>query len=473
QAPKSLTVEAGRQSEFNFLAYARTAGRTLTSVQVTGAVFATVASLGNDRYVLRLGPEATVTGTFTLELRATDSAGEMTSQIVLLEVKAAEQDVPVAFSQSIETNEDQNVSVTLTGTGGNLFRIISDPRRGRLTGAVPNLIYTPEGDFNGTDAFSFVVGNGTAESAPAVVTINVRPLSDAPILTVGDRFTTNIGQRLAIVINGYDGDAEQELTLSGTGLPAGALIRQTTATSWILEWRPTSEQIGTYVVNLILSDNGAPVQSVSKSITIVVDATWAQTSGPEGGRILSFAVKGKALFAGTDGGVYRTSDNGANWTLANTGITRQKILSLMAISSDLYAGTDLGLFRSTNSGDTWTAVNTGLTDQYVVSLGVSPDGTTVFAGTSNGVHRSTNNGGNWTKVTSGLPDRVTALTFTISGTKLLAGTVYGFYVSEDNGATWGGSSTGLLNLQISGLVVQGERVIAGTRSAGVFVSQLE
>ncbi|MBX3278573.1 MAG: hypothetical protein KF868_11280 [Acidobacteria bacterium] len=473
QAPKSLTVEAGRQSEFNFLAYARTAGRTLTSVQVTGAVFATVASLGNDRYVLRLGPEATVTGTFTLELRATDSAGEMTSQIVLLEVKAAEQDVPVAFSQSIETNEDQNVSVTLTGTGGNLFRIISDPRRGRLTGAVPNLVYTPEADFNGTDAFSFVVGNGTAESAPAVVTINVRPLSDAPILTVGDRFTTNIGQRLAIVINGYDGDAEQELTLSGTGLPAGALIRQTTATSWILEWRPTSEQIGTYVVNLILSDNGAPVQSVSKSITIVVDATWAQTSGPEGGRILSFAVKGKALFAGTDGGVYRTSDNGANWTLANTGITRQKILSLMAISSDLYAGTDLGLFRSTNSGDTWTAVNTGLTDQYVVSLGVSPDGTTVFAGTSNGVHRSTNNGGNWTKVTSGLPDRVTALTFTISGTKLLAGTVYGFYVSEDNGATWGGSSTGLLNLQISGLVVQGERVIAGTRSAGVFVSQLE
>ena len=100
-------------------------------------------------------------------------------------------------------------------------------------------------------------------------------------------------------------------------------------------------------------------------------------------------------------------------------------------------------------------------------------GSTLFAGSTSGVFRSTNDGGNWAKVTNGLPDRVTALAFTISGTKLLAGTVYGYYVSEDNGATWRGSSTGLLNLQVSGLVVQDDRVIAGTRSAGIFVRQLE
>jgi hypothetical protein len=104
---------------------------------------------------------------------------------------------------------------------------------------------------------------------------------------------------------------------------------------------------------------------------------------------------------------------------------------------------------------------------------VAPNGSTIFAGSTSGVFRSTNDGGNWAKVTNGLPDRVTALAFTTSGTKLLAGTVYGYYVSEDNGTTWQGSSTGLLNLQVSGLVVQGNRVIAGTRSAGIFVRQLE
>jgi hypothetical protein len=321
-APKNLIVEAGKQSDFNFLAYARVAGRTLTNVQVQGVAFATVVSLGNDRYVLRLSPPAATAGNFTLELRATDSTGETTSQTILLEVKAAQANTPTAFSQSLESNEDQALNVVLSGTGGNRFRVISDPRRGRLSGTAPNLVYTPEADFNGTDSFSFVVGNGTVESAPAVVTVNVRAVSDAPRLTVGDRFTTNIGQRLAIVINGFDGDAEQKLTLSGTGLPAGALIRQVSATSFVLEWRPTNEQIGTYTVNLVLSDNGVPVQSAAKSIVIVVEATWAQTSGPEGGNILVFAVKGKTILAGTQGGgVFRTTDNGANWRPINNGLT--------------------------------------------------------------------------------------------------------------------------------------------------------
>ena len=78
---------------------------------------------------------------------------------------------------------------------------------------------------------------------------------------------------------------------------------------------------------------------------------WQQTNGPFGGIVLSLAINsGGDLFAGADsyGGVYRSSDNGANWSQINTGLTYPYILSL-AINSggDLFAGTSGGgVFRS-------------------------------------------------------------------------------------------------------------------------------
>ncbi|MBX3280678.1 MAG: hypothetical protein KF868_21995, partial [Acidobacteria bacterium] len=526
QAPKSLTVEAGRQSEFAFLAYARVAERTLTSVQVQGAEFASVSGLGNERYVLRLAPPAAMTGTFTLELRATDSRGETTSETVLVEVRAGQQQTPTAFSLSVETNEDQAVGVGLMGSGGDRFRIVGEPRRGRLSGMMPNLVYTPDPDFNGADAFSFVVGNGTVESAPAEVTINVRPVSDAPILTVGDRFTTNIGQQLGIIINGYDGDAEQMLKLVGLGLPAGALIRQTSATSWVLEWRPTSAQIGSYTVNLILSDDGVPVLNAEKTIVIVVEASWspgltigdastiralaalddllfAGTEGsgvyrsvdqgvtwieannrlPGGGArdAAALLASGGVLFAGTSEGIFRSVDQGGSWSSANIGLpsgNARLVNALLSAGSFIFAGTGAGVFRSNDNGATWSAASNGLPTGNARSvLSLAAGGGVVFAGTfGGGVYRSTDNGGNWIEANNGLPPggARTVLSLMTSGTTIFAGTLFqGIYRSTDQGATWVESNTGLPPGDariVNTLAARGGALFAGTDGGGVYRS---
>jgi hypothetical protein len=52
------------------------------------------------------------------------------------------------------------------------------------------------------------------------------------------------------------------------------------------------------------------------------------------------------------------------------------------------------------------------------------------------------------------------------------GSVNGFFVSDDNGASWRQINGGLLTLQVGALAVSGDTVLAGTRSGGVFVSQL-
>jgi hypothetical protein len=59
---------------------------------------------------------------------------------------------------------------------------------------------------------------------------------------------------------------------------------------------------------------------------------WIQTNGPEGGWIISFAVKDTSLFAGTfGGGIYRSTDNGTSWTEANGGLWNRVVPSLMLL----------------------------------------------------------------------------------------------------------------------------------------------
>ncbi len=83
---------------------------------------------------------------------------------------------------------------------------------------------------------------------------------------------------------------------------------------------------------------------------------WQQTNGPLGGSVNSFTINSNAdIFAGTGGGVFRSTDNGDNWSAINTGLTNTRVLALaMNSNGDIFAGTrGGGVFRSSDNGDNW------------------------------------------------------------------------------------------------------------------------
>ena len=87
----------------------------------------------------------------------------------------------------------------------------------------------------------------------------------------------------------------------------------------------------------------------------------------------------------------------------------------------IFAGTFGGVFRSTDNGDHWVAVNNGLEFPFVISLAVDCGVETSFAGTfeGGGVYRSTDDGENWTLVDNGLTNTyVTALAINSAGPHL-------------------------------------------------------
>ena len=117
------------------------------------------------------------------------------------------------------------------------------------------------------------------------------------------------------------------------------------------------------------------------------------------------------LYAGTLGGVFKSTNAGGSWTAINTGLTGTGVSALVIdpfAPATLYAGTDTdGVFKSTNGGGNWSAMNTGLTATSVRALAIDPSApSTLYAGTSGGVFKSTDAGGSWTAMNTGLTNPI-------------------------------------------------------------------
>jgi len=182
-----------------------------------------------------------------------------------------------------------------------------------------------------------------------------------------------------------------------------------------------------------IGPGGKNVYSIASSINYVYAGTndgvysstnrgtnWTQTE--LSGTIWSLALSGNYIFAGTSGGgVYVSGNNGVNWT--QTSLNNKVVNTLLINGVNIYAGTNgSGIYISTNNGTNWT--QTSLNNKTVKSISFS--GNNIFAGTDSGIYISTNNGANWIKKNQGFIYTPTVNTLLVIGNTsniyLLAGT---------------------------------------------------
>jgi hypothetical protein len=138
---------------------------------------------------------------------------------------------PVAQNQSVTTAEDTAKAITLSATdvdGDALtYAVASGPSHGSLGGTAPNLTYTPAANYNGPDALTFSVSDGTATSAPATVTITVTPVNDAPV-AVNDTYVLTLPSLIVpapgVLGNDRDVDGNSLTAVVLSGPSKGALV---------------------------------------------------------------------------------------------------------------------------------------------------------------------------------------------------------------------------------------------------------
>jgi hypothetical protein len=130
-------------------------------------------------------PAADFNGADSFTFRVNDGAADSDVAEVSITVNPVN-DVPIADSLSVTTDEDTPLDVTLTGSdveGSPLaFAVVASPAHGTLSGAAPNLTYTPAADFNGADSFTFQVNDGALDSGAATVSIAVGAVNETTFL---------------------------------------------------------------------------------------------------------------------------------------------------------------------------------------------------------------------------------------------------------------------------------------------------
>lgn len=156
-----------------------------------------------------------------------------------------------------------------------------------------------------------------------VVQVNTRPsLSCAASVTIGP------GEKLILQAVGSDPDIGQTLTYSLEGAPSGATIVKANG---LITWTPKANQKGSFSFSVVVTDNGSPKLSDSKSLTVNVAsenrppklsaisdksvaagsllAFTASASDPDAGQTLTFS-----LVNAPDGASIDAASGAFRWT---------------------------------------------------------------------------------------------------------------------------------------------------------------
>lgn len=304
--------------------------------------------------------------------------------------------VPTANDQPVVLDEDSFIAITLTGSdpdGADIlsFFIVGDPANGVLTGTAPNVTYTPDADYFGTDNFTFAINDGTMDSNTATVSITVTDVYQWTNISLYGGFVPAIQ---------FNPDDPTDIWLSGDD--ASGLYRRTGAGSdWVLQ-------------------TGVPADWSTYSIVFDRTDTNIMYAPNYFGR-----------------GLLKTINGGTDWSVTGTGlpamVDTKKVEDFAMDPTDstiLYACCAGGLYRSTDSGVNFTQVVSGTFTESVHfrSIETSTSGTDrVFvANEKGGIYMSVDSGLNWTVVNDASPTGVPVSDMAYSGNALYVAYDWGF-----------------------------------------------
>lgn len=205
------------------------------------------------------------------------------------------------------------------------------------------------------------------------------------------------------------------------------------------------------------------------------------------------SVDGRIVYASTEGGgVFRSTDRGRTWRSANQGLPTSNQCGAscppLNAASDIaqdrtprifYVLFDGNVYRSTNQGAAWTLASEGLPQSRIVALAVDPDRSGVLyaagtilqtsAGFTSAIFMSTDGGRHWTRVAAFAAE---LLDLTISRSRAYASTRSdGVVRSTEDGRSWNEVSQGLPDLSIPLLTADPRvpaRIYAGTATEGAY-----
>jgi hypothetical protein len=300
-------------------------------------------------------PAANYFGADSFAFKVNDTHVDSNTATINLTVNSVN-DVPVADNKIINTPLNTSVAVLLTGSDVEnsplTFTVTGSPAHGSLTGTSPNLIYTPNTGYVGSDSFTYTASDSQAVSPPATVTINITSGNQPPVAN-DQSVTTDEDTQKAITLSASDPEA-QPLTYTVLSQPThGTLSGSAPAVTYhpnanfngsdSFTFKASDGQIDSNIATVSItvnSLNDAPVAnsfaiqtavntpvSISLTGSDVENAplTFSVVTNPQHGTLSgtppSLIYTPENGYSGVDSLTYRANDGTVNSELATVTIT--------------------------------------------------------------------------------------------------------------------------------------------------------
>lgn len=265
---------------------------------------------------------------------------------------------PVANNMDVVVNEDGTTSFVADTTDEDgdtvTVSIERQPVNGLLVLQGNTFTYTPFGNFNGLDSFSYIANDGSLNSTAGEVKITINAVNDLP-LAVNDSFVfepqANNTYTLDVLANDTDADAGDVLKIVGAKASVGSVSIVDGALSYVAQ----ADTQGLIVINYLIEDsqkarskataqvriNSAPVTTlpvITVPDDVTANATGLFTKVPLGtatavdgnGNTLAVSlVDGSTLFApGTHFVYWQATDSQGQQSIATQNVFVNPLVSL-------------------------------------------------------------------------------------------------------------------------------------------------
>jgi hypothetical protein len=286
------------------------------------------------------------------QFQFTVSDGFLTDTASVTIIVTPVNDPPVVNPALVGTPEDTPVAVTIVAAdidGDALTYAVDAPVNGTMSGIAPNLVYTPNPNWFGTESLNVVANDGHGGSTPSLVGITVTSVNDAPLAT-GGSIATDEETPVSFQLGGFDVDGNS-LTYTVDTAPPAANGSLGCDSAGACTFSPATNVNGEQVVAYTVSDgsltsssvfsvlvapvndppvaaNGSTLTSEDTAANIALGATdtegdaltYSVTSPPSHGGLVcagaSCVYTPAANYNGADAFTWEANDGGASSNIA-------------------------------------------------------------------------------------------------------------------------------------------------------------
>ena len=264
-------------------------------------------------------PTTGYNGTDSFTFTATNTSG-VTSNTATVTLNVArgtpmanDQSVSIPFNTAtaiaLSASDDDNPALTLT------YTVVTTPTHGTLSGTAPNLTYTPNAYYEGSDSLTFQVSNGTNTSNTATVAITVSagtPTANAQSVNV------NFNLPRTITLTGSDPDSPAlALNYSIFAAPTHGTLSGLNITAGTVTYTPATNYAGSDSFSFQVSNGTNTSAAATVSLTVIGQPTissFTPASGPAGTLV---TITGTNLQNATGVNFFRNVA-GANFTVVSS-----------------------------------------------------------------------------------------------------------------------------------------------------------